>query len=702
MKIKKIVLFSLGLSLAAQMSLIGVQANEQVPEEKMIDDVTSISENDSAEIFVESEETFGDYKCEYDAALNGYKITQYIGSASTITIPESINGKPVINIGNRAFFDCTSMTSVIIPNGVTSIGDSAFKQCENLTSVAIPNSVTSIGNEAFACCTSLTSITIPDSVTYMGGHIFNSCTNLTSATFPDNLTSIPTCTFYGCEKLTSFTIPDSVTSIGDSAFYQCKSLTSITISNRVTSIGFRAFSGCESITSVAIPNSVTDTGFDAFSHCTSLETVTIADGVKIIQSQSFEGCTSLTTINIPNSVKSIGDSAFHYCTSLTTIDIPDSVTHIGSHAFNLCGRLTSITIPNGVTSIGTMSFGFCTSLTSIDIPSSVTSIDKSAFYGCSGLVSVTIADGVTSIETWAFAGCTSLTAITLPDSVTSIGKEAFMSRIITISGYRYSYAETYASEYNIPFIYLGDDERNQRIEAFVSRMYTVALGRPADSSGLEDWSNQLKNHTNDGAGLARGFICSAEFINKNLSNEAYIDTLYKTFFDREPDAGGKSNWMNELNGGTSRNEVLAGFVNSEEFANLCDKFSIARGTLETNGSSIYNEGVRNFVSRLYTKCLKRKGETLGVEDWTNRINKKQMMPEEVAKSFFTSDEFVNKKLYNDEYVETLYQTFMNRPSDSDGKEYWVNRLNSGVSRQEVLEGFSRSPEFAKIMASFGL
>lgn len=241
-----------------------------------------------------------------------------------------------------------------------------------------------------------------------------------------------------------------------------------------------------------------------------------------------------------------------------------------------------------------------------------------------------------------------------------------------------------------------------QIRAFVSRMYTVALGREAEQRGLDDWSNQLLEHTNDGAGLARGFICSAEFTNKNLSNDAYVNTLYRTFFDREPDFDGKVYWIAALNRGTKRNEVLAGFVNSLEFANLCDSYGIARGTMESNGSSIYNADVRNYVLRMYTKCLKRDGETLGVEDWSHRINTKAMNPESVAKSFFTSEEFLNKNLSNEDYVETLYETFMDRPSDAAGKADWVNKLNSGVSRQTVLEGFSRSPEFAKIMASFGL
>ena len=246
------------------------------------------------------------------------------------------------------------------------------------------------------------------------------------------------------------------------------------------------------------------------------------------------------------------------------------------------------------------------------------------------------------------------------------------------------------------------DNAKTQIESFVKRMYTVALSRDAETKGLNDWSGQLSNQEIDGAGIANGFINSVEFKNRNLNNNDYLDVLYRTFFDREADAGGKAYWMDKLQKGISRTEVLSGFVNSQEFSNLCDRFGIARGTMQADGSSIYRSGVRGYVLRMYTKALNRDGETVGVEDWTNRINTKVMSPEAVAKSFFSSQEFINRNLSNADYVETLYQTFMDRASDEGGKQYWINQLNSGMSRQQVLEGFSRSEEFSKIMKRYGL
>ena len=121
-------------------------------------------------------------------------------------------------IGNYAFWYCSGLTSVTIPNSVTSIGNYAFADCSGLTSVTIPNSVTSIGNYAFADCSGLTSVTIPNSVTSIGNYAFWYCSGLTSITIPNSVTSIGEGAFYGCSGLTSVTIPNSVTSIGERAF----------------------------------------------------------------------------------------------------------------------------------------------------------------------------------------------------------------------------------------------------------------------------------------------------------------------------------------------------------------------------------------------------------------------------------------------------------------------------------------------------
>lgn len=135
--------------------------------------------------------------------------------------------RAVTKIGNKAFYECSRLTSVTIPDSVTEIGEDAFYKCSNLTSVTIPNGVTSIGEDAFSGCSNLTSITIPDGMTTIGPGAFYNCNNLTSITIPDSVTEIGDSAFYGCDNLTSVTIGNGVTEIRRAAFKYCNSLMSI-------------------------------------------------------------------------------------------------------------------------------------------------------------------------------------------------------------------------------------------------------------------------------------------------------------------------------------------------------------------------------------------------------------------------------------------------------------------------------------------
>ncbi len=165
--------------------------------------------------------------------LNGTTATVVGGGnyTGTIVIPESVTYSgttySVTSIGDDAFYNRRSLTSVTIPNSVTSIGGDSFAYCSGLTSVTIPNSVTSIGDGAFMYCSGLSSVTIPNSVTGIGVAAFSLCSSLTSVTIPNSVTSIGEQAFYYCSSLTSVTIPNSVTSIGDGAFMYCSSLTAI-------------------------------------------------------------------------------------------------------------------------------------------------------------------------------------------------------------------------------------------------------------------------------------------------------------------------------------------------------------------------------------------------------------------------------------------------------------------------------------------
>ena len=311
-------------------------------------------------------------------------------------------------ICNDAFWGCTSLSCIVIPNSVTYIGDDAFSMTA-LSSVVIPNSVTSIGKGTFWNCTFLSSIVIPNSVTSIEKQAFSSCTSLSS-----------------------IVIPNSVTSIGDSAFWDCTSLFSIIIPDSVTSIGSCAFSNCSSLSNIVIPASVTNMDGNPFLYWNGILTVlsssffyandVLIDNVKktIIAFRNKE-----SSYIIPNSITGIGPNTFSHCETLSNIFIPNSVTSIGDNAFGGCTTLSKIVIPNSMTSIGNRAFDSCASLSSIVIPNSVTSIGDSAFWGCTSLFSIIIPDSVTSIGSCAFSNCSSLSNIVIPNSVTIIGFNTF-------------------------------------------------------------------------------------------------------------------------------------------------------------------------------------------------------------------------------------------------------------------------------------
>ena len=420
--------------------------------------------------------------------MHGYGSSDAPWYGSRSRVKSAVIAEGVTSIGESAFENCRSLTSVTIPNSVTSIGWSAFFYCKSLTSVTISDSVTSIGAGAFGGCTSLTSVTIPDSVTSIGGGAFAWCTSLTGIWVTEgnsHYSSDASGVLFSKDKTTlvqypgafaAYAIPDSVTSIGQHAFNGCRSLTSVTIPDGVTSIGDGAFASCTSLTDVYYAGSeaqwkaisISSTGnnglltanihYNYVSHTHSYKAVVTAPTC------TEKGYTTHTCACGDSYVDTYTDALGHaWDNGKVTKEPTETETGVKTFTCTRCGETKTEVIPaTGVVASGTCgaegdgsnltwtldSEGVLTisgsgGMHDYDGPSSppwyrsrsmvksaviadgVTSIGEWAFFGCGSLTSVTIPNSVTSIGRYAFYYCTSLTSVTIPDSVTSIGWLAF-------------------------------------------------------------------------------------------------------------------------------------------------------------------------------------------------------------------------------------------------------------------------------------
>ncbi len=240
-----------------------------------------------------------------DDFIEVYDDQYLISSNITLYAKWADNGTPFVDVGLEFTLNSDGESWAVIDIGTFSGTDLVIP-----STYSDGKPVTAVGDYAFYGCSGLTSITIPDSVTSIGEYAFYNCRGLTSVTIPDSVTSIGEYAFYNCSGLTSVTIPDSVTNIGSSAFEYCSGLTSVTFgeSSQLTSIGFRVFSGCSGLTSVTIGNGVTSICRSAFEGCTKLTSITFEDTTTWYRTNDYdnwENKTGGTQIGVTNSSQNV-------------------------------------------------------------------------------------------------------------------------------------------------------------------------------------------------------------------------------------------------------------------------------------------------------------------------------------------------------------------------------------------------------------
>lgn len=240
------------------------------------------------------------------------------------------------------------------------------------------------------------------------------------------------------------------------------------------------------------------------------------------------------------------------------------------------------------------------------------------------------------------------------------------------------------------------------IKAFINRLYQNILLREADESGLYFWYNRLTVDGATAAAVTANFVFSQEFENQNVSDDVFVERMYLTMMNRGSDPSGKAYWLDVLNSGFSRRYVLAKFVSSQEFTNICNTYGVVKGSVDLREARDRYPGITGFVTRLYQTTLHRSPDVDGLNYWVQSIGTKQKTPYFAAEQIVRSQEFKNYNYSNDEYVTILYRAFFDREPDGAGKQYWLNRISAGTSREEVLRYFAYSEEFKNIAAGYGL
>ena len=334
-------------------------------------------------------------------------------------------------IGNGAFYKCTTLKTIDIPDSVTAIGEYAFAGCENLQNTTIPSNVTSIGLGAFAECNSITSVTIPDSVTTIGEYAFCGCSSLQE--FKGKFASEDgrcliidgVLNSFAPAGLSEYHIPDGIISIGAYAFVNCTNLKHITIPESTISIGFCSFSDCIGLESITIPKNVYCIGEGAFYNCRNIHKMYCDPIIPPLYSEAsglgnfaedmviyvYEESIDLYKDNdleyagypIMSNGKSLGSlqTTIYYTGHVKQ---PISGIPIKSHTYG------EIVVYGTLPAIPERLFEEDDSLESIVIPDTVYAILQHAFWGCDNLQSIIIPNSVIYISN-AFGECDNLLSI---------------------------------------------------------------------------------------------------------------------------------------------------------------------------------------------------------------------------------------------------------------------------------------------------
>lgn len=246
-------------------------------------------------------------------------------------------------------------------------------------------------------------------------------------------------------------------------------------------------------------------------------------------------------------------------------------------------------------------------------------------------------------------------------------------------------------------------DTTENIPGFVASLYQSVLNRTPNRSEVSYWVSRVDGEEMTGVELTRHFVNSQEFQNRGYTNEEYVDKLYEVYLGRPSEASGKAYWVSLLKAGTSRLRLAEMIGNCPEFELVCARYGMAQGSHSMEYAKLYPKIVE-FTTRYYNGLMNREPDEEGLEYWTKSMTLGERTASDLTRGFINSPEFRNQNISKEDFVEGLYEIYMGRPSDPEGKAYWVGRLGS-MSQQEketVIRGFIRSEEYRNYCDSYGI
>ena len=366
-------------------------------------------------------------------AGDGLVVTGATGSGPRLEIPDAIDGRSVVGIGDSAFRGSVDLRSVRLPDSLRWIGQCAFQGCAALSELALPRRMEAIGESAFQGCAALEGVCLPE-----------------------GLSEIPDRAFYGCAALREIDVPEGVRRVGERAFAGCAALASVRLPEGLAEIAHRAFADCPSLKRLDVPASVTSLFADALPRgdmrdgqlylrpqamlvrAVVKRCYAVPRGTRRLAGGALAGNESLLGVDFGDALESIGPFALAECACLKRVDLPDAVREVGRAAFSGCLRMTGARLSPGMTALAPELFMGCRALERVTLFPGLKAVGERAFEDCRSLKALSLPEGVRRVGRRAFCRCASLERLELPASLEALGEGALSGcvglRVLVLKG----------------------------------------------------------------------------------------------------------------------------------------------------------------------------------------------------------------------------------------------------------------------------